>query len=76
MGKREGKLRYRLAGTLLPWPTPFHFLGAPFSRGPLFRAPHLSLPGTDTLVPKTPPQPLTRAAVWPRGPSPTQSHLG
>lgn len=44
MGKREGKLRYRLAETLLPWPTPFHFLGAPFSWAPLFRSPHLNLP--------------------------------
>lgn len=76
MGKREGKLRYRQAETLLPWPTPFHFLGVPFSRAPLFRSPHLNVPGRSTLVPETPPQPLTQAAIGPRGPSPTQSHLG
>lgn len=76
MGKREGKLRHRLAETLLSWPTPFHLQGDPLIRAPLFRAPHLNLPVRETPVPETPPQPLTRAAVRPRGPSPAQSHLG
>lgn len=76
MGEREGKLRHRLAETLLSWPTPFHFPGASLSRAPFFRAPHLNLPSRETPVQETPPQPLTRAAVRPRGPPPAQSHLG
>lgn len=76
MGEREGKLRHRLAEGLWSRRTPFHFRGAAVSRAPLFRVPGLNLPGRETPGPETPPQPLTRAAVRPRGPPPAQSHLG
>lgn len=76
MGEREGKLRHSLPETLWSGPTPFHFQGAPLSWAPLFRVPGLNLPGRETPGPETPLQPLTRAAVRPRGPPPAQSHLG
>lgn len=76
MDKREGKLRHGLAETLLSWPIPFHSPGASLSRAPFFRAPHLNPPSREIAVPETPPQPLTRAVVWPSGPPPAQSHLG
>lgn len=71
MGKREGKLRHRLAETVWSWPTPFTFGGTPLSRALSCGVPGLNLPG-----PETPLQPLTRAAGRPRGPPPAQSHLG
>lgn len=77
-GEREGKLRHRLAESWWPGPTPFHFRGAPPLRsGPALRE---SLASTSQAerpqARRPPPQPLTRAAVRPRGPPPAQSHLG
>lgn len=76
VGKKDGKLRHRLAETVWSWPTPFHFRGTPLSRAPSFGVPGLNLPGGETPGPGTPLQPLTRAEVQPRGPPPAQSHLG
>lgn len=76
-GERKGKLRYRLAESWWPRPTPSFSGSSPTSVRPRSSGvPGLNLPGRETPGLETPPQPLTRAAVRPRGTPPAQSHLG